>query len=52
MSVTFESASDLARALRRAEEAHGQYEKEIGHEDPDWPTWYARYIEKQQATRP
>jgi hypothetical protein len=37
---------DLARLLREAEEAHGQYEKEElgGERDPDWPQWYAEFI--------
>jgi hypothetical protein len=46
MSMTFESADDLARALRRAAEAHGD---EIAPEDPDWPSRYAQYIEREQA---
>ena len=33
MRLTFESASDLARALARAADAHGQHEKQIGHPD-------------------
>ncbi len=44
MQVTFDSAADLAQALRRAAAAHGQHEKEIGHPDPDWPDWYAQYM--------
>jgi hypothetical protein len=48
MSATYESASELAEALRRAESAHGEYEKEIGHADPDWPTWYAEYMVREQ----
>ncbi len=49
MTLTFDSASDLANALRRAADAHGQYEEEIGHPDPDWPDWYAAYLEQEQA---
>jgi len=49
MQVTFESAADLAQALRRAADAHGQHEKEIGHPDPDWPDWYAQYMVQEQA---
>jgi hypothetical protein len=48
MSVTYESASDLAQALRRAAEAHGEHEKKIGRADPDWPSWYAEYMVRQQ----
>jgi hypothetical protein len=49
MQLTFDSASDLARALRRAADAHGQHEQQIGHPDPDWPSWYALYLEREQA---
>ena len=49
MRLTFESASDLARALARAADAHGQHEKQIGHPDPGWPDWYAAYLEREQA---
>jgi hypothetical protein len=51
MQLTFDSASDLARALQRAADAHAQHEKETGHPDPDWPSWYAHYLEQEQAAR-
>jgi predicted enzyme related to lactoylglutathione lyase len=51
-TTLFVSASDLAGALRRAETAHGEHEKRIGHADPDWPDWYASYIVAEQAGRP
>jgi hypothetical protein len=51
MSVNYESAADLAEALRRAEAAHGQHEKEIGRADPDWPDWYAQYMVQERASR-
>ena len=51
MHVTYESAADLAAALRRAEAAHGTYEEETGQADPDWPDWYARYMVDEQAGR-
>lgn len=35
---------ELARLLREAEQAHADYEKQLGHSDDDWPTWYAAYI--------
>ncbi len=38
------SVQRLATLLREAEAAHGEYEKQLGHPDDDWPTWYARYI--------
>jgi catechol 2,3-dioxygenase-like lactoylglutathione lyase family enzyme len=47
--TTFSSASDLAGALRRAEAAHGKYEKTLGHRDEEWPAWYAQYIVDEQA---
>ncbi len=34
----------LAQLLRDAEMAHGEYERKLGHSDPDWPCWYAEYI--------
>ena len=39
--LTFER---LAALLRQAEQAHGAYERQLGHRDEDWPTWYARYM--------
>jgi len=47
--TSFGSASDLADAMRRASAAHGEHEKRIGHADPDWPDWYARYMVAEQA---
>jgi hypothetical protein len=38
------TAQQLARLLREAEQAHGEYEAKLGHRDDDWPDWYARYI--------
>jgi Putative prokaryotic signal transducing protein len=49
MQLTFASARDLARALRRAADAHGEHEKQTGRPDPDWPSWYALYLEREQA---
>jgi catechol 2,3-dioxygenase-like lactoylglutathione lyase family enzyme len=45
----FASASDLASALRRAAAAHGEHEARIGQADPDWPSWYADYMVREQA---
>jgi catechol 2,3-dioxygenase-like lactoylglutathione lyase family enzyme len=47
--TAFASASDLATALRRAEAAHGQHEKRIGHADANWPDWYAAYMVAEKA---
>ena len=49
MPATYDSAVDLASALRRAAEAHGRHEKEIGHPDADWPDWYAQYMVDEQT---
>jgi hypothetical protein len=49
MPTTFDSASELAKALRRAAAAHGRHEERIGQADPDWPDWYAEYMVKEQA---
>ncbi len=48
-TTTFGSANDLASAFRRAEAAHGQHEKRIGHRDENWPDWYAAYMVAEQA---
>ena len=48
-ATSFGSTRDLASALRRAEAAHGQHEKRIGHADPNWPDWYADYMLREQS---
>jgi catechol 2,3-dioxygenase-like lactoylglutathione lyase family enzyme len=42
--AAYDSAADLAEALRRTAAAHGKYEEEIGRADPGWPDWYAQYM--------
>ena len=49
MQVTYDSATDLAEALRRAAAAHGRHEEQIGHPDPDWPEWYAQYMVQERT---
>ena len=50
MPATYENSDELADALRRAAAAHGEHETQLGHEDADWPSWYARYmVEEQQS---
>jgi hypothetical protein len=49
MPTTYDSAADLAEALRRAAAAHGKHEEEIGHADADWPDWYAQYMVQERA---
>ncbi len=41
MAIT---AEELAAELREAEAAHGEYERQLGHPDADWPAWYANFI--------
>ncbi len=50
--TTFASSAELAAALRRAATAHGEHEKRIGKQDPEWPDWYAEHIVQEQAGRP
>ena len=47
--TAFDSAGDLAAAMRRAASAHGEHEKRIGRADPDWPNWYAEYMAREQS---
>jgi predicted enzyme related to lactoylglutathione lyase len=48
----FSTATELARALRRAATAHGEHEKRNGKQDPDWAVWYAEYLIREQAGQP
>jgi len=51
------SATDLEGALRRAEAAHAEHEKQAGRShlfhraehDNNWPAWYASYMVSEQA---
>jgi hypothetical protein len=52
MPATYDSVPDLAAALRRAADAHGRHEAEIGHPDADWPDWYAQYMVDEQSKLP
>jgi hypothetical protein len=47
--TSFNSALDLAGALRRAATAHGEHEKRIGRTDPNWPDWYAGYMVRERS---
>lgn len=47
--TSFDSATDLASALRRAAAAHGKHEARIGQADANWPDWYAAYMVAEQA---
>ena len=52
MPATYQSEDALAAALRRAAEAHGHHEAEIGHPDPDWPDWYAHFMVQEETVDP
>ena len=48
-TTTFVSVADLARALERAEAAHGVHEQRTGERDLNWPEWYAAYMVAEQS---
>ena len=48
-ATSFDSANDLANAIRRAAAAHGEHEKRTGEADANWPDWYADYMVAEQA---
>ena len=48
--TSFSSRTDLVAALKRAEAAHGEYEKRNGGQrDEKWADWYADYIVREQS---
>ncbi len=48
--TSFVSLPDLAAALRRAADAHGEHEKrDGGRHDVNWPDWYAEYMVAEQT---
>ncbi|MHA7987701.1 VOC family protein [Rathayibacter sp. CAU 1779] len=50
--TSYDTPQELAGALRRAAAAHGEHEARIGHEDADWPDWYAEHMVREQAGQP
>jgi catechol 2,3-dioxygenase-like lactoylglutathione lyase family enzyme len=50
--TTYSSQVELARAMRRAETAHGEHEKKTGVRDANWSDWYAEYMVNEQAGKP
>jgi catechol 2,3-dioxygenase-like lactoylglutathione lyase family enzyme len=48
-AATYDSVDDLARALKRAEAAHGEHEQRTGERDEEWPAWYAAYMLAEQT---
>jgi catechol 2,3-dioxygenase-like lactoylglutathione lyase family enzyme len=46
----FKDSGDLAEALQRAAQAHGEHEARNGGEyDEEWPAWYAEYLVAEQT---
>jgi catechol 2,3-dioxygenase-like lactoylglutathione lyase family enzyme len=51
--TSYASEADLASAMRRASEAHGEHEKRNGGQrDENWPDWYAKYMVAEQVGKP
>ena len=48
-ATSFATARDLASAMRRAENAHGEHEKRTGQRDAEWADWYAAYMVAEQS---
>ena len=49
----YASVADVAAAMRRASEAHGEHEKRNGGQrDENWSDWYAEYMVAEQAGKP
>ncbi|EXG82557.1 VOC family protein [Cryptosporangium arvum] len=42
--VVYRSVDEVEKALIDAARAHGEYEKEIGRADENWPAWYAAHL--------
>jgi len=49
VTATYDSAAELAAALKRAEAAHGEHEQRTGEHDDNWPDWYANYMIAEQS---
>jgi len=52
IATTFSSATEFAAALRRAQSAQREREKQTGHQIADWTSWYADYIVSEQSGKP
>jgi len=46
--IKFASIAEMADGLRRAADAHHNFEKGLGRTDADWPTWYACFLAMEQ----
>jgi hypothetical protein len=47
MQITFDSADELARSIRRAGDAYGSREDKGGQSA--WPEWFALFLEREQS---
>ena len=45
-----EKELELARLFKEAGRAHHEAFAEVGGEDPDWPNWYATYLQERLAS--
>ena len=50
MTAVYQSTTQLAAALKRAANAHHQYEQSTGKPDADWHHWYAEHMAKEQLS--
>ena len=50
--MAYTSQVELAKAMRRAEAAHGEHEKRTGVRDANWSDWYAEYMVNEHAGKP
>ena len=50
--TAYTSQVELAKAMRRAEAAHGEHEKRTGVRDVNWSDWYAEYMVNEHAGKP
>lgn len=50
--ASYGNEAELAAALRRAAAAHGAHEEHLGHQDRDWPGWYAAFLLREQLGLP
>jgi catechol 2,3-dioxygenase-like lactoylglutathione lyase family enzyme len=51
-ATSYANTEDLVEAMKRAEAAHGEYEKKLGTRDENWAQWYAEYMVREQSGKP
>ena len=47
--ITYASAGELVKALKRSAAAHAEHRARTGQADADWPEWCADYLVREQA---